>query len=398
MTSGQDPTTPAEPADSAERSEPADPSAPAPPRKADRLGPLPPRMNPPGASIGRGGPAPAPGIGHGRPGPPGQPMRARAYPSTASPPIVPPASGGAARPPGGPAAFSPSGAFPVVPAPSSGSFGAKPSPVAAPVPISAPVASNGGGILGVVATALAFVLLLVAGAQVLYIVRLDDRVERADQRAAQTREESQSRISGLESRVKQLEQRAGNALDPAAVAAAVTPSVYKVIAGRSTGTAFAFGRNTGGGGCEMVTNFHVVEEAMNSGKRDVIIEQDNKRFEARIIKSNEGKDLATLRSEAPCERLAAAQSPAAPGEPILVVGAPLGLESTVTTGVVSALRSTPEGPMVQFDAAINPGNSGGPVVNAQRQVVGVATAKIANAENVGLAIPVAVVCETLSIC
>ena len=86
------------------------------------------------------------------------------------------------------------------------------------------------------------------------------------------------------------------------------------------------------------------------------------------------------------------------GESVLVVGAPLGLEDTVTTGVVSAFRSLGGENLMQFDAAINPGNSGGPVFNAKKEVVGVATLKAREAEGIGLAIPISVVCETVTLC
>ena len=92
-----------------------------------------------------------------------------------------------------------------------------------------------------------------------------------------------------------------------------------------------------------------------------------------------------------------------PGEPVVVVGAPLGLANTVTTGVVSAVRADVPGlasKVIQFDAAISPGNSGGPVSNAAGQVVGVAQAKIMAAGTDGLAsaIPISEVCDALVAC
>jgi len=53
---------------------------------------------------------------------------------------------------------------------------------------------------------------------------------------------------------------------------------------------------------------------------------------------------------------------------------------------------------VQFDAPINPGNSGGPVINAQGEVVGIASAKVRNAEGIGLAIPISLACQLFPIC
>jgi len=82
-----------------------------------------------------------------------------------------------------------------------------------------------------------------------------------------------------------------------------------------------------------------------------------------------------------------------------VVGAPLGLEDTVTTGVVSAYRpSDPDGQSIQFDAPINPGNSGGPVVNAGEEVVGLATAKARDAEGIGLAVSISFACDAFKVC
>lgn len=83
------------------------------------------------------------------------------------------------------------------------------------------------------------------------------------------------------------------------------------------------------------------------------------------------------------------------GESVIAIGNPLGFQSTVTTGVVSALNRTlqPEPDilledLIQTDAAINPGNSGGPLVNARGEVVGINTLIIATAQGLGFSIPV----------
>jgi putative serine protease PepD len=130
----------------------------------------------------------------------------------------------------------------------------------------------------------------------------------------------------------------------------------------------------------------------------VTLEQQNRRFTVQIVKVDVDADLALLMSTDKFPPLQSAGEPAKPGLPVVVVGSPLGLEDSVTSGVVSALRTTAAGPVLQFDAPVNPGNSGGPVVNAQGQVVGVVNAKLNNAEGISLGIPVAVVCESLGIC
>jgi hypothetical protein len=79
------------------------------------------------------------------------------------------------------------------------------------------------------------------------------------------------------------------------------------------------------------------------------------------------------------------------GEPVLAVGSPLGLQGTVTTGVVSSVRDDPAGggfKVLQTDASVNPGNSGGPLVNRQAEVIGIVTFKIRGGENLNFAIPI----------
>jgi S1-C subfamily serine protease len=80
------------------------------------------------------------------------------------------------------------------------------------------------------------------------------------------------------------------------------------------------------------------------------------------------------------------------GEPVLAVGSPLGLQGSVTTGVVSSIRDDPFDrgfKVLQTDASANPGNSGGPLLNRQSEVIGIVTYKIkGGGENINFAIPV----------
>jgi S1-C subfamily serine protease len=79
------------------------------------------------------------------------------------------------------------------------------------------------------------------------------------------------------------------------------------------------------------------------------------------------------------------------GEQVLAVGSPLGLQGTVTTGVVSAMRDDPTGggfKVLQTDASVNPGNSGGPLINRRAEVIGIVTFKIRGGENLNFAIPI----------
>jgi len=243
---------------------------------------------------------------------------------------------------------------------------------------------------------IAALLLVVALVEGVELIRLDGQVGDARSAAARARSDADARLKALESRTQGLEQRVGKTLDASGVAAAVLPSVFRVSAGRFTGTAWAVGKP--GNGTDLITNYHVVDSVYSAGDRDVYLERSNGRFPARIVKVDEKKDLALLHTDEKFTPLATAAEQVKPGDSVVVVGAPLGLEDTVTAGVVSALRNNEDPPIIQFDAPINPGNSGGPVINAQKQVIGVATAKANGAEGIGIAIQVSVVCQTFDLC
>lgn len=253
---------------------------------------------------------------------------------------------------------------------------------------------------------LAVALLLTTIVQTVVLVQMVGRVgaqadaqRRADTELAALRD----RVNSLTERSGQLEERTRGSLNSATVAKAALPSVFRVRAGRATGTAFAFGQPPTGGGTLLVTNYHVVQDAVNAGQRTARIERASESYDVTIEKFDVDRDLAVLRAPQSFPRLTAARNPVQVGEPVVVVGAPLGLTDTVTTGVVSAVRDDVPGlgtRVIQFDAAINAGSSGGPVINAEGRVVGVARAKIVrqNADGLGLAIPISEVCEGLLTC
>ncbi|SBT67985.1 Trypsin-like peptidase domain-containing protein [Micromonospora sediminicola] len=267
-------------------------------------------------------------------------------------------------------------------------------------PVAHPDRSGRRGRLPVVALVLAGVLAVVTGVQAYQIHRLDDRLAAADRRTAEAQGADARRLDGLEQRAGSLEKQAGAAFNPEAVASAVLPSVFRVRAGQFTGTAFAVGKAPAGGGTTLLTNFHVVEAVFTAGERKVFLERTDQRFEATIVATDKEKDLAQLRTTAKFSGLVAARTPVKSGQQIVVVGAPLGLQDSVTTGVVSAFRKDEggSGPVIQFDAPINPGNSGGPVINGSKEVVGIATAKARDAEGIGLAVPIKTACDRFKLC
>jgi S1-C subfamily serine protease len=253
---------------------------------------------------------------------------------------------------------------------------------------------------GIVALVFAVLLLGVAAGEGYWIYQLQERLAQADERDEAGQASDRERIDGLDRRASELEKELGKAFDPAAVAAAVLPSVFRVVAGDFSGTAFAVGRPTASGGTHLFTNYHVVRQVYERGDREVFIERRDQRFPADITKVDKDQDLALLETDGKFAALATATQKVSSGEQIVVIGAPLGLEDSVTTGVVSAFRKFPDypGEMMQFDAAINPGNSGGPVINSQKQVVGIATAKARETEGIGLAVPIATACAVLGVC
>ncbi|MEU5945579.1 trypsin-like peptidase domain-containing protein [Micromonospora sp. NPDC047465] len=380
-----------------------------------RPGPLPPRIEPPAPAYppnvpgqapaapprttwsppqqqGQWGAAPVAPAGWGQggapsaaPTAPGGPTSAGAAPGAGWPPAAGQASPGAAGQP--PVPGQPPAAGPAQPYP------------AGPVQVGAAPASRGRW-LTVTALVLAGLLAVVTGVQAYQIHRLSDRLGDTDRRLDAAQAADGTRLDGLESRAEALEKQAGAAFNPEAVASAVLPSVFRVRAGNSTGTAFAIGKPAAGGGTNLFTNYHVVESVWEAGEREVFLERTDQRFPATIVRVDEANDVAHLRTTGKFTGLVAAPAAVKSGQQIVVVGAPLGLEDSVTTGVVSAFRDAGggQGPVIQFDAPINPGNSGGPVINGSKQVVGIATAKARDAEGIGLAVPIKVACDGFKIC
>jgi S1-C subfamily serine protease len=138
----------------------------------------------------------------------------------------------------------------------------------------------------------------------------------------------------------------------------------------------------------VVTNYHVVEGAYR-----IIVETSNgTKYNVRtVIDSDKNNDLASLlvdiRSDKNNYLKISAVLPE-PGDRVMVIGSPLGLEQTVSDGVVSAIRNiTKTGEILQISAPISPGSSGGPVVNLRGEVIGVATFQIVAGQNLNFAIP-----------
>jgi len=144
----------------------------------------------------------------------------------------------------------------------------------------------------------------------------------------------------------------------------------------------------------VLTNAHVVE-----GASEVTVTlPDGRSLPGKVLGGDPVTDVAVVKIEAqdlPTVAIGNSDS-LQPGEWAIAIGNPLGLDNTVTVGIISATGRTsseigvPDKRVgfIQTDAAINPGNSGGPLLNAQGEVIGMNTAIIGGAQGLGFAIPI----------
>ncbi|HEU4628939.1 MAG TPA: trypsin-like peptidase domain-containing protein [Gemmatimonadaceae bacterium] len=172
------------------------------------------------------------------------------------------------------------------------------------------------------------------------------------------------------------------------VARQVSPAVVSVTNGPISGSGF-FIRRDG----VLLTNFHVVQGA----ERVQVGLADGRQFTGEVLGGDPQLDMAVI-------RIPLRDAPVAPlgnsdelqvGQTAIAIGNPLGLERTVTTGIVSAINRSPLGlqfgGLIQTDAAINPGNSGGPLLDSQGRVIGINTEILSPTGasiGVGFAIPI----------
>jgi len=194
--------------------------------------------------------------------------------------------------------------------------------------------------------------------------------------------------------------------DVTSVANQVIPSVVTISARGAEGGGTGSGEVIKSGGY-ILTNNHVIAIAANGGSVEVQF-ADGQTAPATIVGRDPQTDLAVLKVDTSAKLKVIAigsSSSVVVGQAAVVIGAPLGLSGTVTSGIVSALDRTVEVPgednraallvgAIQTDAAINPGNSGGSMVNCSGQLIGVPTAGAAvpnspgGSIGLGFAIPV----------
>jgi putative serine protease PepD len=182
------------------------------------------------------------------------------------------------------------------------------------------------------------------------------------------------------------------------------PAVVTIMAGGSAGSGVGSGEVIRSDGY-IVTNNHVIAPAVGGGSLEVVFDNGDS-ARARLVGRDPLTDLAVIRvDKSNLQKISIGNSSSLKiGQPVVALGAPLGLSSTVTSGIVSALGRTVQVPgegsgtallidAVQTDASINPGNSGGALVNCSGALVGIPTAGASTGEaggsiGLGFAIPV----------
>jgi S1-C subfamily serine protease len=178
----------------------------------------------------------------------------------------------------------------------------------------------------------------------------------------------------------------GTGIDAKSVAAAVTPTVVSIAVTTRTGGGTGSGSIYKSSSTEsiIITNNHVIEEAVTSGTIEVELLNGDV-LPATIVGRDIAYDLAVLRVKTgnlPVIKLGDSAKIGV-GDPVIAIGSPLGLASTVTSGIISAFNrpvitgstgSESYVNAIQTDAAINPGNSGGALVDAAGRLIGVNSA------------------------
>ncbi|WP_024936185.1 S1C family serine protease [Actinomadura welshii] len=284
----------------------------------------------------------------------------------------PPAPG---RPPMGPPPPAPPGPPPGGPRPMAG-YGVPPGgtgPNWAPIPGALPPSSRGGPGLGLLAV-VALIVALVAGAlgAGIGVIATDDD------------DGGSVSLGGGTGGDTKVQSRPPDSV--AGVAQRVLPSVVMIRTESAQGEIGGTGFIVNGG--YVITNNHVVAGAGGGSGQIKIVFNDKKTLPATVKGADPSSDVAVLKPEGQhsLPALAVGDSSAiAVGDPVIAIGSPLGLQGSVTTGIVSSLnRAVPtqgEGGAdasylnaIQTDAAINPGNSGGPLVDAKGRVIGINTA------------------------
>lgn len=221
------------------------------------------------------------------------------------------------------------------------------------------------------------------------IPALEERVRELEARL----QEAEAAIQALR---QQLEQVAGSQVSVTAVYDQVRPSVVGLIVqyvefpgltGYRRGTGVIYWRSADGSSVQVLTNRHVVE-----GARGILVFLDDGRvYEGELWAQDADLDWAVVLVRGanlpPPVRWGDSRQLSI-GDPVVVIGNPLGYRNSVSVGIVSGLGRSINNSgysFIQTDAAVNPGNSGGPLLNRNGEMVGLVTTKVSGLDVEGLA-------------
>ena len=267
---------------------------------------------------------------------------------------------------------------------------------------------EGGSRRGVLAVAVgALVVVCLAGVALSAFTLVRQRDALARERTAWQGEVAKLRreVDALSGRDKTLAGRLNSAertlkrreVGIAPLAARVLRSVFTVETDYGLGTGFVAWRE--GGATFLVTAHHVVDGQPSAG---VTISRKGGSWAGTIDAIDPKNDLALIRINGkpagaePLWQTVGGRGTPKPGDELILVGSPFGLQGTVTTGVVSRVTAKE----IQTDAAANPGNSGGPAIDKQGRIVGVLVSGVdpSLGQNLNFAVPIERVCSKLRRC
>jgi len=149
----------------------------------------------------------------------------------------------------------------------------------------------------------------------------------------------------------------------------------------------------------VLTNYHVIADAVSSRGQVEVTLHNRKKYRATVVGMDRSHDLAVIQIKAPelSPMVMGDSKNLQVGQKVYAIGNPFGLAGTLTSGIVSSIRSVQEpnginiDEAIQTDAAINPGNSGGPLLNSHGEVIGINTmiaSSVGQNAGIGFAIPI----------
>ena len=187
------------------------------------------------------------------------------------------------------------------------------------------------------------------------------------------KEESEKAISSLEEKIKLINIKS---VDFSNIIPEIMQSVVSIRSDLQYGSGVAIASDL------ILTNYHVVRNA----EKILVKTFDGQEIEATLVSRDNLRDLALLKINFNLPYLSFTKRAIQIGERVIAAGSPGGFDFTVTEGIVSALREKDGLCYIQHDVPINPGNSGGPLINKNKEIIGINTFKISEYESIGFAL------------